>query len=95
LKWDQRWEELAGPYLRPEWFSRTKEFLRVGGGIICTAMVDDFIKLDWSFSKGALIDCELTERYGLFLSDIQHPEFIPCKGKQGIWYCDSPEAGTP
>ena len=95
LKWDSQWEQLAGPYLKSGQIEMTKDFLQLGGAIIATALVADFSKLDWSFSQGALIDCELTERWGLFLSDLQHPEAIPCKGRQGIWYHEVPEIGVP
>lgn len=56
------------------------------GKILCTVQVYDY-KLLWNLhSQPALIDCERTKRYGLFLRNItkiQNP--IPTKGHQGIF----------
>lgn len=85
-KWDDTASAHAAEYLTYEQYSTSKEFLRIGGAIICTAFVRRFDLLNQLDSRDALIDCQHIERYGLFLEDIQQIEAIPCKGKQGIWY---------
>lgn len=60
-----------------------------GGFICCTALVNDFRILTKADSEKALIDCEKTKRYGLFLSNIYLSQEFMCKkykGRQGIWY---------
>ncbi|MBU6232169.1 hypothetical protein KGP36_06000 [Patescibacteria group bacterium] len=93
LKWDNRALELAAPFLTYEQFGLSKDFLRVGGAIICKAFVRSAGKVGSMNSLSALIDCQSTTRYGLFLEDIEPlKEAIPCKGKQGIWYYRGPES---
>lgn len=85
LKWDATALDEASRYLTFEQVEQTKKFLRIGGAIICTAMVREFRPLGVVDEPKALIECE-TPRYGLFLTDIEAIEAIPAKGKQGIWY---------
>lgn len=60
----------------------------VNGCILGSAVVCDFQKLTPDDAKNALIEC-YTERYGLFLRDIQKFDTpIPVKGEMGIWYFD-------
>ena len=86
--WDKQWKELAGDFLLPEQRLKTENFLHIGGAVICTAFVRDFRLLTGKDSPSALIDCEYAQRYGLFLSNIEVIECVPCKGRQGIWYQD-------
>ena len=85
-------------------FSRAKEYLSIddvtfaslfkllevkGGYIICTAFVYDFKKCSEYDSKQAMIDCKNTDRWGLYLCDIEKNDFSELKlyrGQQGIWY---------
>jgi len=61
----------------------------INGFILGSAYVDDVGWLDGSHSKKALIDCENTKRYGLFLDGIKPLEVpIAEKGEMGIWYYD-------
>jgi hypothetical protein len=90
LKWDDDALEAAAPFLSQFQISRTQQFLRVGGGIICTAFAYDHRELDSLDNGSSLIDCTHLTRYGLFLRDIRPIEVIPAKGKQGIWYADIP-----
>lgn len=90
LKWDESAFDAAKPYLEESRLAHSREYLRVGGAIICTAHAYAHMPLDESHSQFALIDCATTKRYGLFLGDVQHIECIPCRGKQGIWYYDGP-----
>jgi len=86
VKWDKTAIEQARPYLTPEQIAKTEDFLRIGGAVICTALVKEFRKLTADDSQAALIDCGGVERYGLILEDVQSIEAIPCKGRQGIFY---------
>lgn len=86
-KWDDKAMEMAAPYLTYEQFEQTKNFLRIGGAVICTAKVAG---VRWLCNtpgdeRRALIECN-TKRFGLFLEDVESIEAIPAKGKQGIWY---------
>jgi len=85
MKWDDEWVSATYDYLSMENLIRTKNSIRVHGAIICTAFVEGYGKLYEKDSEQALIDCEYTTRYGLFLSDIKRMESIAVKGKQGIW----------
>lgn len=59
------------------------------GLILGSAFVYDAQKLSKEHSKAALIECEFTERYGLFLNQVNRFEIpIPEKGEMGIWYYD-------
>ena len=86
LKWDNMAIDAAAKYLTPEQIIHTKNMLRMGGAVICTALVESFRKLTAEDSPLALIDCGSTERYGLILKDVETVEAIPCKGRQGIFY---------
>ena len=59
----------------------------INGFILGSAFIRDYRILQASDSKAALIDCGSTERFGLFLEDIERWVFpIPEKGEMGIWY---------
>lgn len=61
----------------------------VNGAILGTAFVAKFKRLTGESSCAALIDCDNTTRFGLFLEFVQKfKEPIPCKGEMGIWYYD-------
>jgi len=85
LKWDKDAMTLAANYLTYEQYDATRNFLRIGGAIICTAFVREHRRLTPSDAHLALIECD-NKRFGLFLEDVQSIEAIPAKGKQGIWY---------
>lgn len=91
VKWDKDALRMASPYLNSIQHAASLDFLRIGGAICWTALVKDHRPLCSCDSQAALIECE-TKRYGLLLEDVQMIEVIPCKGKQGIWYYDVPEA---
>lgn len=96
LKWDDTALDLAGEYLTEAQRIGTRNFLRLGGGIICTAYVEDHRELDPLDNHRALIDCTHITRYGLILSDIRELEtIIPCKGKQGIFYVPELPVASP
>lgn len=59
------------------------------GVVLGTVHVDDFKPLHKFHSPLALIDCEHTKRWGLFLSS-QKEFAVPVKaeGQMGIWYFD-------
>src|SRR5262249_8625581 len=90
VKWDNTAIEQARLYLIPEQIRQTRGMLRLGGGIICTAFVEAFRELTEADEWQALIECK-TKRYGLFLRDVTTIEYIPCRGRQGIWYVDRAE----
>lgn len=76
------------PYLTQEQISYNPDEM-INGYILGSAYIYDFRLLKDSDSKSSLIDCESTQRYGLFLEDIkQFKEPILCKGEMGIWYYD-------
>lgn len=61
----------------------------VNGFILGSAYVERVGWLNADHSKKALIDCEGTKRFGLFLDGIKpESEPIPAKGEMGIWYYD-------
>lgn len=86
LKWDDTALEQAGPYLQDWQIARTKDFLRIGGGIIGTVCVTAARPLTAEDSHRALIDCGSVERHGLILAYPKVIPVIPCRGKQGVWY---------
>jgi hypothetical protein len=91
MKWDKDAIDLASPYLSDEQIVQSRKFLKIGGAIICTAMVTDGRWLTAEDSPLALIDCGETKRHGLFLDDVQVlEEAIAMPGKQGIWYAEIP-----
>jgi hypothetical protein len=85
LHWDQDAIRLAQPYLTNEQVDVTKKYLRIGGGIIGTVKVTMHRELHAEDSPAALINCEHTRRWGLFLVEPRIIEAIPVRGKQGIW----------
>jgi activating signal cointegrator 1 len=83
---DKDWEELTSPYLTDDQKRITREnLLWHHGEIICIAKVEIAGWLIPSHSNRALIKCDITDRYGLFLKDIKRIQPIPAKGHQGIW----------
>ena len=86
LKWDSDWIKKACEFLTAQQIVETNRFERIGGAVICKALVKQAYWLDGQHSPYALIDCGDTRRFGLILDDIQRIEPIPAKGKQGIWY---------
>lgn len=64
-----------------------RRLVRPNGYILGIALVKSFGKLSAIHSHKALIDCENTERFGLYLTDVEKFKTpIPCKGGMGIWY---------
>ena len=63
------------------------------GAILGTA---DVLKADWldmnmTSTKGALINCHDELRFGLFLADVvMFGQPIPCGGRQGVWRWECP-----
>jgi len=74
------------PYLTREQIMHKPDEI-INGYILGSALVYNFCKLTDSDSRRALIECN-TERWGLFLCDIEVFKPIPCKGEMGIWYYD-------
>jgi len=73
-----------GPFLE-----RKNYQLLMPGAIICTAFVESAKWLNGGHSESALIECKYTQRFGLFLTDIQKikkPIFY--KGRQGIFHIE-------
>lgn len=58
----------------------------ISGFILCVAQVSKFSLLNDSHSKAALIDCGNTQRYGLFLENIERLPPIQVSGERGVWY---------
>ena len=85
LRWDKEAIPAAKGLLTDEQIAQTEKFLRIGGAVICTALVKKHRLLNFWDAKDALIECK-TVRYGLVLEDVQTIEAIPARGKQGIWY---------
>ncbi len=76
------------PYLTKEQILYNPDEV-INGYILGSAFVRDFKPLYESHSKDALIDCRYTQRYGLFLTNIEKFDTpILCKGEMGIWYFD-------
>jgi hypothetical protein len=88
LKWDDNWYEAAHFYLCQSMIDETKEFLHVGGGVICTVHVNGHRELTTNDSHKAKIECHKTKRFGLILADPKIIEVVPMKGRQGIWFAD-------
>ncbi len=76
------------PYLTEQQiYENPKEM--VNGYILGTAYVQAFSKLEGTASKRALIDCEIVDRWGLYLVGVRKfEEPIKCNGSMGIWYYD-------
>jgi len=76
------------PYLTREMINHNPDEM-VNGGILGSVHVHAFGECMYSNSFRALIDCAMTQRWGLFLSDIKKFEIpIACMGEMGIWYYD-------
>ena len=79
---------VKNPYLRLNQIIHNPDEV-INGYLLGTALVYDFGKLNGRHSNDALIDCQNTDRWGLYLSDVlkfKHP--ILAKGEMGIWYFD-------
>jgi hypothetical protein len=76
------------PYLTRDQIMKDPDEM-VNGAILGMAFVYRSCKLTGESSHRALINCQSTIRYGLFLEGIEKfPEPIYCKGEMGIWYFD-------
>jgi hypothetical protein len=74
------------PYLSKKEKAMKMEDL-LHGVVLGTAFVYDFQLLNKSHSKMALVDCGSTQRWGLFLNEINvFNKPVPAKGEMGIWY---------
>lgn len=61
----------------------------VFGAILGSAFVYDTGPLNKTHERGACIECESVQRYGLLLNNIiKFDTPIPVKGEMGIWYFD-------
>ena len=79
---------INNPYLTKDQLMYKPEEV-VNGFILGSVFVKSFGKLSLIHSEKALIDCVNTERFGLYLSQIEKfTEPIACKGEMGIWYFD-------
>ena len=87
-KWHKEAIEIARPYLTNEQIRKTEEFKSIRKKIIGTAIVEKYSRLNSEHSKRALIECENTKRYGLFLKDITKIEPIKFIGAQRQLYID-------
>lgn len=83
-KWDCRALEMAKPWLNEFQISKTKD-MKPQPGMICTAFVWKYRRLDVRDEPGALIECE-TDRYGLYLRDVESLVISGFNGKQGIFH---------
>jgi hypothetical protein len=91
--WDKNWIKLTRDYLTAEQKIQTcrlheifdQENSDVRSSIICTAWVESCNFLEKHHSERALIDCEFTKRFGLFLPVINLIQPIRIKGHQGTW----------
>ncbi len=96
MHFDKNWKSAVLAHLldgRRHWLD-TVENIAVFSqcGVVCTAFVDDHVRLGAWHSQHALIDCSKGDRFGLLLSDIHScdpPVLVP--GKQGIWKWQVPE----
>lgn len=77
---------IKNPYLTHEQLVLNPDEI-VNGCILGFAFVYDFGKVDDGHSKEALIECR-TDRWGLFLRNIEPVDPIYAKGEMGIWYYD-------
>lgn len=81
-------EAIKCPYLTKEQLMHKPDEV-INGYILGSVYVKAFGKLSSMHSEKALIDCTNTERFGLYLSEIEKfSEPILCKGEMGIWYFD-------
>lgn len=87
LSADEEAIALAAEYLDASLIGRDHNEL-AKGAIIGSVDVYAARALTKENSKAALIDCENTLRYGLFLNNNKSINVIPVKGDLGIWYYD-------
>lgn len=79
---------INNPYLTKEQLMYEPDEV-INGFILGSVFVKSFGKLSSIHSEKALIECEKTERWGLYLSQVEKfKEPIPVKGEMGIWYFD-------
>lgn len=79
---------INNPYLTEAQIKQDPDAV-VNGYILGEAVVSDFKMLDGSHSRDSLINCDIVERYGLFLTGVQpYQNPIEVKGEMGIWYYD-------
>lgn len=79
---------IRNPYLTTEQILFNPDEV-VSGFILGSVYVAESKPLDHSHSKASLIDCEKTQRFGLFLENaFKFDQPIPVKGEMGIWYFD-------
>lgn len=79
---------INNPYLTKEQLMYEPDEV-VNGFILGSVFVKSFGKLSSIHSEKSLIDCENTERWGLYLSKIEKfKDVIPVKGEVGVWYFD-------
>lgn len=79
----------AEQWMSAEQKERFKEIEFQTGAFLGTVKVDSFSVLDKCNSESALIDCEQTERHGLFLSNPKPSIPVIVNGSMGIWYYDT------
>jgi hypothetical protein len=88
-KIDTRAGSLALPYTTIAGVINSLEYLDLRGVILCTAWVYKVGWLEGEHSKAAMIDCEKTRRFGLFLNNIEKLEKpIPVIGRLGVFEVD-------
>lgn len=78
---------INNPYLTLQQLKHKPEDV-INGCILGSVFVKSFGKLNDKHSKDALIDCGNTERFGLYLKDVQPIVPIIVSGGMGIWYFD-------
>lgn len=79
-------DAINNPYLTKEQLLYEPDEV-VNGFLLGKVFVKSFGKLSSIHSQKALIDCGNTERFGLYLSEIEKfKDPIPVKGEMGIWY---------
>lgn len=93
LKWDRHAIEAAVGFLTADQVEQTRDFLRFGGHLACTAMVSEARWLTTADSAASLIECRSVRRFGLVLTDVRilpACEATYVKGRQGKFYVDLP-----
>lgn len=92
LRYDRDARRLAEQYLSDDqldenendfWMARQPH-----GAIICTVYVERVAACTPDNASHALIECTVTQRWGLHLRDIYQLRPIYCKGQRGIWELD-------
>jgi hypothetical protein len=85
-QWDDSALDSAAEFLTALQIEQTRNFKHSHGALICSAYVFGAAIVFPVNSAGALIDCEMTERHGLFLHSVRPIDPpIQAKGSQGIW----------